>query len=245
MGLIPAAFLPMHCFHCGLPVPADSAWRLEVLGAEQPFCCPGCREVARTVVEAGLSEYYEHRTRAAGRADPDVVPDILKRLALYDHPDVQRSFVRAAGGHREASLILEDVRCAACVWLNEQHLRRQAGVVEVEVDYGSQRARVVWDPEQTRLSDILRAVTDIGYVAHPYDPAHREQLLRDRHRRDWSRILFAAVAGMPVMQFNLRPRRGCHRDPGALGGHRPLDDPGRLPAGDGLLRPGLLRRRLA
>jgi Cu2+-exporting ATPase len=159
--------------------------------------------VARTIVEAGLSDYYQYRTESAARADPDVVPDIVRRLGLYDHPDVQRSFVRASGEYREASLILEDIRCAACLWLNEQHLRRLPGVVDVRMDYASQRARVVWDPAHVRLSDILRAVTEIGYVAHPYDPSHRERLLRDQRRRDLARILFAAVVGMPVMQFTL------------------------------------------
>lgn len=193
----------LSCFHCGLPVPLDGNWQLAVLGKERQFCCPGCLEVCRTIVASGLEDYYRHRTTTASRADPEVVPDILEKLHLYDHPEIQKSFVRSGGGWREASLILEDIRCAACLWLNEQHLRRLVGVVDVEMDYASQRARVRWDPQETELSRILRAIADIGYVAYPYDTAHRERLLKDRKRRDGQRLLFAGLIGMPVMQFSL------------------------------------------
>ena len=172
-----------------------------VLGAERAFCCAGCLEVCRAIVRTGLEDYYRHRTTTASRADPEVVPEILKKLSLYDHPEIQKTFVHAGEGWREASLILEDIRCAACLWLNEQHIRSLPGVQEVEVDYASQRARVRWDPEQTELSRILGAIADIGYVAYPYDTAHRDQLLRDRTRRDGQRLLFAGLIGMPIMQF--------------------------------------------
>jgi Cu2+-exporting ATPase len=191
------------CYHCGLPVPVDGGWFLTVLGKDRLFCCPGCQAVCRTIVDAGLEDYYRHRTTKAARADPAVVPDILKKLSLYDHPDIQRSFVRGSVGWREASLILEDIRCAACLWLNERHLRGLDGVLDVEMDYASERARVRWDPGRIQLSTILRAIADIGYIAYPYDSAHREQLLKERKRRSAHRLIFAAAVGMPVMQFSL------------------------------------------
>ncbi len=161
---------------------------------------------------AGLEAYYRHRTETASRADPEAVPEILKKLSLYDHPEIQKSFVQSGDGWREASLILDDIRCAACLWLNEQHIRRLDGVAAVEMDYASQRARVRWDPRRTELSRILRAIADIGYIAYPYDTAHREQLLRDRKRRDGQRLLFAGLVGMPIMQFALASYVMGHAD---------------------------------
>jgi P-type Cu2+ transporter len=189
------------CFHCGQPVPADGRWLQDVLGAPRDFCCPGCRAVAQTIVDNGLGDYYRHRTAPGGRVEQ--VPDLLERFRIYDHPEVQRGFVHAGGNWREAHLILEEVRCAACLWLNERHLRAQAGVLEVDVDYASQRARVRWDPAVTELSRLLEALAAIGYAAHPYDAAHRQTLDRDQRRRSTSRILFAGLLGMPVMQFSL------------------------------------------
>jgi Cu2+-exporting ATPase len=189
------------CFHCGLPVPSGADWSLEVEGVERAFCCPGCEAVCRTIVGAGLQDYYRHRDGvSAPAAGPD--PEVLERLALYDRPDIQAGFTRGTAGAREASLILENIRCPACLWLNQRHLRSLEGVLDAEVDFASERAWVRWDPERIRLSAILRAVADIGYLAHPYDPSHRDALVRSQKRRSTERLIFAGLLMMPLMQFS-------------------------------------------
>ena len=79
--------------------------------------------------------------------------------------------LRETGGEeREASLILEGIVCAACVWLNERHVKSLPGVVDFQVNYSTHRARVSWDNKQIHLSGILKAIHAIGYQAHPFDP---------------------------------------------------------------------------
>jgi Cu2+-exporting ATPase len=170
-----------------------------VLGQEREFCCHGCEAVARSIVAAGLESFYEHRREKAVTAD--VVPDIVRKLDFYDHPDVQQTFVREHAELREASLLLENIRCAACLWLNERVLRGLDGVVDVELDYASHHARVRWNPELIRLSEILQSIVDIGYLAHPYDPARREALNETQRRRSTERLIFAGVIGMAIMNF--------------------------------------------
>jgi Cu2+-exporting ATPase len=77
------------------------------------MCCPGCQAVARAIVDNGLEDYY--RTRGALPESPaQAVPEVLVRLALFDHADFQKSFVRDLGeNEREASLMLEGITCAA------------------------------------------------------------------------------------------------------------------------------------
>jgi Cu2+-exporting ATPase len=191
------------CFHCGLAVPAEQAPApLQVLGALRRFCCHGCRAVCEAIVDSGLGDYYRYRGDKAS-ASQRVIPESLKRLDLYDRPDIQRDFVSVEGDWREASLLLENIRCPACLWLNERQLRRLPGVVDVHIDDATQRARVRWDPGVVRLSDILRAIARIGYSAHPYDAARGAQLERTRRRRSTERLIFAAVAGMFIMNFSL------------------------------------------
>lgn len=175
---------------------------MEVLGEEQHFCCPGCLAVCETIVRSGLHDYYRHRERPSGRAH-EAVSKALSRLALYDRPEIQSSFVRHRGATREAALILENIRCPACLWLNEQHLRSIEGMVDVDIDFNSDRARVAWDPERLKLSEILEAISDIGYLAHPYDPAHRDELIRLQRRRSSERLIFSGAIGMAVMEFSL------------------------------------------
>jgi len=187
------------CFHCGLPLDPGFTETFPILGRERVFCCHGCLAVARSISDAGLEAYYEHRREKAITAD--AVPEIVRKLAFYDHPEVQRSFVRDRAETREASLLLENIRCAACLWLNERVLRGLDGVLDVDIDYASHHARVRWDPARIRLSEILESILNIGYVAHPYDPTRREQLNALQRKRSTERLIFAGVIGMVVMNF--------------------------------------------
>jgi len=192
------------CFHCGLPVAVSSAASsLAVLGAQRYFCCPGCQAVCNLIIDAGLEDYYRHRTETAVSAARPVVPEFLQQLDLYDNPGFQKDFVREGDSWREASLILEDIRCPAGLWLNEKRLRSLHGVVDVSIDDTTQRARVRWDPQVIQLSEILKAITDIGYIAHPYDPSRSEHLLQARKRRSIERLIFAGIIAMMVMNFSI------------------------------------------
>jgi Cu2+-exporting ATPase len=194
------------CFHCGLDVPSGVKLHYSVLGEERAFCCSGCYAACKTIVDAGFEDFYKFREQE-GEMNAQVLPDVLRNLTLYDRAEIQQSFVRhseSKGGELlEAALILENIRCAACMWLNEQTLRAHPGIVDVHLDYASHQARVKWDPALTKLSEILQAIATIGYIAHPYDPAHREQLIEDERRRNVERLLFAGLLGMEVMFFSI------------------------------------------
>jgi Cu2+-exporting ATPase len=187
------------CFHCGLPLDPGFHQTTEILGKQRRFCCHGCLAVAGSIRDAGLDAYYEHRREKA--ITPDAVPEIVRKLGFYDHPDVQKSFVRGVENAREASLLLENIRCAACLWLNERVLRGLDGVLDVDLDYASHHARVRWDPRRIKLSEILESIINIGYVAHPYDATRRDELNALQQKRSTERLIFAGVIGMMVMNF--------------------------------------------
>jgi Cu2+-exporting ATPase len=105
------------------------------------------------------------------------------------------------GTTQEASLILEGIVCAACVWLNERQLRAVPGVVDAQVNYATHRARVSWDSAQVRLSDILQAIRRIGYDAYPYDVTRQEQALERARSQQLRRLGIAGVLGMQVMMI--------------------------------------------
>ena len=190
------------CFHCGLPVVDPGRHRARVLGAERELCCAGCEAVARTIVAAGFEAYYE--TRQSPGREADRVPPALRLppAEIYDDPVAQRQFVAASGEHgREASLILDRIRCAACLWLNEQYLRRLPGVLRVDINYATHRAQVAWDARHARLGGILEAIRAIGYDAYPYEPRRQDELeRRDRRRALW-RLFVAGFGAMQVMMY--------------------------------------------
>ncbi|WP_328824872.1 heavy metal translocating P-type ATPase [Uliginosibacterium aquaticum] len=189
------------CFHCGQPVPAGTVLFVPVEGIPRQMCCAGCQAVCEAIVTGGLADYYQHRQAFPDRGEV-VLPPALAELGLFDHPEFQQAFVRPlAGGEREADLILEGITCAACVWLNERHLATLSGVVAVQVNYATRRARIRWREEDVRLSQILAAVAAIGYRAHPYDPQRSELLAQKERRTALWRLFVAGFGMMQVMMY--------------------------------------------
>ncbi len=189
------------CYHCALPVPPGAHYRVDIEGAPREMCCRGCQAVAQTIVDNGLTDYYRHRTSmpAVGQ---EVVPEEVQKLALYDHPGIQKSFVRLEGEHvKEASLILEGITCAACVWLNERHLKQLPGVLQVQVNYATHRARITWDDQAIHLSKILEEIQLLGYNAHPFNAERQETLRRQRRAKDLRRIAIAGLSAGQVMML--------------------------------------------
>lgn len=189
------------CYHCGQPIPKHLNLNVQIADAARAMCCRGCQAVAQAIVDNGLSAYYHNRTALPAQAR-EALPDELAQLRLYDHPQIQRSFVREAGADlKEAVLILEGITCPACVWLNERHLMQLPGVHAVQVNYASQRARVTWDESAITLSKILAEIQHLGYRAHPYNAQSAAHLRAQQHKKDLRRLAVAGIAAAQVMML--------------------------------------------
>lgn len=165
------------------------------------MCCYGCQAVAQSIVDNGLEEYYRSRD-SLPESPREAVPAILEQMALFDHVEFQKSFVKELGDNeREASLLLEGITCSACIWLNEQHVGRLSGVTAVDINYTTRRARVRWNEAKVKLSDILAAIAAIGYRAYPYDPAKNEEISRKERRDALWRVWVAGFGMMQVMMY--------------------------------------------
>ncbi|MFN3593624.1 MAG: heavy metal translocating P-type ATPase [Thiobacillaceae bacterium] len=190
---------PHHCFHCGELVPRGADYPIRIDGQVHPACCRGCQAVAQTIIDSGNADYYRLRTELP--KTPEAALEELKKLQLYDLPEVQQSFVKAEGDIREASLILEGIVCAACIWLNERHLQQLPGVIAADINFSTHRARVRWDDTRIKLSDILKAVQEIGYRAYPFDTSRQEALFRKKRNAAIRRLAIAGLGMMQVMMY--------------------------------------------
>jgi Cu2+-exporting ATPase len=190
---------PEACFHCGEPVPAGARYFILYQGVNQPACCIGCQAVGQTIINSGNADYYRLRTDMPKTAEAAL--EELKNLKLYDLPEVQSSFVKSEGDVREANLILEGIVCAACVWLNERHLHQLPGVLAADINFSTHRARVRWDDSRIKLSDILKSIQDIGYLAYPFDTGRQEELFRKERETAIRRLAIAGLGMMQVMMY--------------------------------------------
>jgi Cu2+-exporting ATPase len=189
------------CFHCGLPVPKGFDHAVVIDNKSRAMCCMGCESVANAIVANKLENFYHFRTDKSEKAE-DLIPEQLRQFSVYDDNELQKSFVRQEQGVsgatiHEASLILEGIVCAACVWLNEHHIQHLSGVLEFRINYTTHRASLKWDNNKIQLSGVLKEIVNIGYHAHPFDAGRMEALQKEEKSKALRRI---AVAGIGMMQ---------------------------------------------
>jgi Cu2+-exporting ATPase len=184
------------CFHCGEPLPAQPL-RESVSGATQAFCCTGCAAAARWIADADLGDYYRLRSDAAARVGTEAID-----YACWDRADLLAEHsVAVEGGRetgvREITLLTDGMRCAACAWLIDRALSREAGVREIAVNAVTGRIRIVWDSAHTPLSALLGRLAALGYRPSLATGELRERERR-RERNRW--LLRLGVAGLGAMQ---------------------------------------------
>ncbi|KGY11239.1 ATPase P [Vibrio tubiashii] len=187
------------CYHCGEDVPANTDFKVEILGELRQMCCPGCETVAQTIVDSGLVSYYQYRTAPAEKAD--LVPEQLQALIHYDNDDVQSEFVRNSKDSSEVTLSLEGVSCAACAWLIEKQVSSKSGVLSIRVNTTTNRALLAWDKSQARLSEILSSIHQLGYKAAPFEADKQEAAYHQQMKQYLYRLGIAGLATMQVMML--------------------------------------------
>ncbi|MFP3978170.1 heavy metal translocating P-type ATPase [Marinobacter sp. KMM 10035] len=187
---------PVDCFHCGEPADGEPRITLELDGQTRFFCCHGCKAVCETIHTEGLTGFYQLRTHTA-ITPRQLTAAELDRLRELDHPLVQQAFVSPVKGGQEAQLLIGGITCAACIWLLENHMKKQPGVISFSVNHTTQRARLNWAQNQAALSDLLIAIHELGYTARPYQSDEVEDQLKAENR---SMLIRLAVAGMGTFQ---------------------------------------------
>jgi len=195
-----APTLSNHCFHCTLPADPSVTVFADIDGKKRTFCCTGCKSVCEAIYAAGLQGFYKRTPEGLPLAPP---PDIPAELALYDLDEVQEEYVDQLTELREIHLLVEGIHCAACVWLIENSLKAQAGVVEARVNLSGRRLLVKWDNSKIPLSKILQRIGHIGYAAVPYDAEAAEGSMQRQNRDLLYRMAFAGFGMMNLLWISI------------------------------------------
>lgn len=182
------------CFHCGLP--STPSLQADINGVEEFFCCLGCQAVAQAIVDGGLSGFYQHRDKASSKATV-----LTNDYSDFDIDSVQAEFVDVMdNGMTQANIYLGGINCAACVWLIERHLAKFNGIKLVRVNASSHRATIQFKLSVIPLSQIFRALADIGFQPQPLI-GQVEQEQWQKHQRE--QLLRIGVAGIGMMQAGM------------------------------------------
>jgi Cu2+-exporting ATPase len=197
------------CFHCALPIAQGVHFESAIDGATRRFCCFACQAVCTAIYESGLQGYYERTPEGQLLGPP---PEPPRDIEMYDFDEVQQDFAAGRGDLRDIHLLVDGIHCAACVWLIERGLRREKGVLSAEVNLTGKRVHLRWDNREVRLSDLIRALSRIGYSAVPYDRDSAEGAIRKANRAMLFRLFFAGFAAMNMMWIAIALYTGANRD---------------------------------
>jgi Cu+-exporting ATPase len=149
---------PQECFHCGL----ESTKKDEIVFDEKLFCCNGCKTVYEIFSLNGLTEYYSfEKSPGATPSDRGSKFDFLDNDALAD----SLLDFKEEGTHI-VSLYIPHIHCSSCIWILENLNRLCNGISSSQVSFHEKKARIVFDPDDVSLKQIVHLLNAIGY--EPY-----------------------------------------------------------------------------
>jgi P-type Cu2+ transporter len=181
------------CDHCMLEVTERDAVYDEINGQRKVFCCHGCNGIYRLIRSEGLEEFYAKRREWTPGPAEDKAVDIT---AFLDG-------LKTAGSEVETDVILDGIRCASCVWLNEKILLRTKGISYANVNYATHRAKIRWDPGVIDIGAIISRIKSIGYTPKPFLPKEWEDEQKRQARDLLIRFGTASFFSMQLMLFSI------------------------------------------
>ncbi|WP_129723913.1 heavy metal translocating P-type ATPase [Xylanivirga thermophila] len=127
---------------------------------------------------------------------------------------------------REVLIPIEGMTCAACSRAVERSIGKLDGIEEVSVNLATEKAKVGYDPDKVRLSDIKEAVAKAGYKA--LDPQTSVQPDVEQEKRDreikhmWIKFRLSVIFAIPLLYIAMGHMIGLPLPPFLHPEHHPL-----------------------
>lgn len=182
------------CNHCHLVFEEN----VMIKEGDLNFCCKGCQGVYHLLTEDGLDSFYEKLGNKT-IAPPIQVDDDIQR---FDTKSFEEAFIsKTPEGFYQIDLIIEGIHCAACVWLNEKVLYDTDGIISADINFTNNKAKIIWDEDKIKLSEIIIRIRSIGYNAYAYDASVADIQAAKSKRDYFIRMMVAVFASMNIMML--------------------------------------------
>ena len=194
--------IKIECNHCHLSFDE----KIMIKENDLNFCCGGCQSVYHILKSENLDSFYEKLGNKTIKAPLQISND---DLAKFDSENFLNSYTTITkDGFVQIDLILEGIHCAACVWLNEKVLYDTKGVVEANINFTTNKARVVFNSDILKLSDIIKKIRSIGYNAYAYDSSIADKEASKAKQDYFVRMMVAVVCTMNIMMLSVAKYTG-------------------------------------
>ena len=190
------------CNHCHL----EFTKVIMIKEGDLNFCCKGCQGVYHLLKDDGLDSFYEKLGNRTIAPPLEIDNDDLEK---FDSKNFLDNYVKITkDGFSQIDLIIEGIHCAACVWLNEKVLYETKGIIEANINFTSNKARITWDDEKLKLSEIILKIRAIGYNAYAYDSSVADIAATKAKRDYFIRMMVAVIASMNIMMLSVAKYTG-------------------------------------
>ncbi|MDR1093904.1 MAG: heavy metal translocating P-type ATPase [Clostridiales bacterium] len=112
-------------------------------------------------------------------------------------------------GTRTAAIKIAGMTCAACAARIEKALKKTDGVTSAAVNFATEKATVIYDPQIVRLAGLRQAVTDVGYKpldAESGAAADEDKIRKKKEIRTlWIKFAVSAAFSIPLLYFAMGP----------------------------------------
>lgn len=112
-----------------------------------------------------------------------------------------------AKSNKQILLPIAGMTCASCAKSVERAIAAIEGVADVSVNIATEKARVIYDPSKTRISEIKNAVDQAGYKAlelETVNEADSDKIDKDKARNNlWVRFLVAVIFTAPLFYISM------------------------------------------
>jgi len=183
---------------------SERTTRLELHG----MSCANCSQTIEDRVGelSGVSEVDANYATDEGSVSYD--PEVVSLSAIVDAVD-DAGYEAAT---ETVSVAVTDMSCSNCAETIEERLLDTSGVVDAEVNYATDEARVTYNPADASLADLYDAIEDAGYEPvregddadgggeSAADGQSRRDVARNAEiRRQRNLTLFGAALSVPLL----------------------------------------------
>ncbi|MEA5083483.1 MAG: heavy metal translocating P-type ATPase [Lachnospiraceae bacterium] len=106
-------------------------------------------------------------------------------------------------------LSIRGMTCAACAQRVEKGIKKLDGVTSVAVNFATEKATVVYNPQKVRLSIIKESIEKSGYKALEVSKTYAVDEDRERKQKEiktlWTKFIISAVFSIPLLYIAMVP----------------------------------------
>lgn len=129
---------------------------------EKEFCCSGCRFVHHLLHKRGLEDFYHY-----GETMSPAGSFVFHERDYRWLDDLQKLSEERPAEVVEATVEVQGISCAGCVWLIEAVFMEYPGAVSCLINSSSGALRLRWTPGTLKLADFARDIQRFGYLIGP------------------------------------------------------------------------------